>query len=110
MEFLDLSRLKIINLLMFVLFTASCSQFDAFIDRRREAGAKTPEKLYVGASKPDAPAVCYNSLITPYKEVKKLADDECIKQKTGTHAEPVRQTLFTCRLFVPNHFYFKCEK
>lgn len=110
MEFLDLSRLKIINLLTLAALASACSQLDAFVDRRREAGAKTPDRLYVGASTPEAPAVCYNSLLTPYKEVKKLADEECVRQKTGTHAEPVRQTLFTCRLLVPNHFYFKCEK
>lgn len=110
MEFFDLSRQKIINLLMLAALTAGCSQLDAFVDRRREAGAKTPESLYVGASTPEAPAVCYNSLLTPYKRVKELADQECVRQNTGTHAEPVRQTLFTCRLLVPNHYYFKCEK
>ena len=41
---------------------------------------------------------------------KKLADEECVKHKTGTHAVPVRQTQFTCRLFLPTHIYFKCEK
>ncbi len=105
-----MSRLKIINLLTLTALVSACSQLDAFVDRRREAGAKTPDRLYVGASTPEAPAVCYNSLLTPYKEVKKLADEECVRQKTGTHAEPVRQTLFTCRLLVPNHYYFKCEK
>lgn len=110
MEFFNLSRQKIINMLLLTVFLSSCSQFDAFVDRRREAGAKNPESMYVGASKPDAPAICYNSIYTKYERVKKLADEECVRQKTGTHAEPVRQTLFTCRLFVPNHYYFKCEK
>ena len=38
-----------------------------------------------------------------------LATQECIKQKTGAYAVPVKQTSFTCRLFIPNHFYFRCE-
>lgn len=105
-----MSRQKIICTLLLAAFLNGCSQFDAFVDRRREAGAKTPESLYVGASKPDAPAICYNSLYTKYERVKKLADEECVRQKTGAYAEPVRQTLFTCRLFVPNHYYFKCVK
>lgn len=88
----------------------SCSQFRPFVDRRREAGVKNLANLYVGKSTPENPAVCYNSLYTPYSEVKKLADEVCINEKTGTHAVPVKQTYFTCRILVPNHFYFKCEK
>ena len=88
----------------------SCSQFRPFVDRRREAGVKDLAKLYVGKSTPQNPAICYNSLYTPYADVKKLADEVCIKENTGTHATPVRQTIFTCRILVPNHFYFKCEK
>lgn len=105
-----MSRLKIINILLLTAFVASCSQFRPFEDRRREAGAKTPEKLYVGKSTPENPAICYNSLYTPYADVKKLADDVCIREKTGTHAVPQKQTYFSCRILVPNHFYFKCEK
>lgn len=105
-----MSRLKIVNLLILVLVVNACAWMEPFVDRRREAGAKTPETLYVGASKPDAPAVCYNNMRTPYKDVKKLADEECQKQKTGSFATPVKQTSFTCRLLTPNHYYFKCNK
>ncbi len=105
-----MSRFKIINVLLFVAFVCSCSQFRPFEDRRREAGAKTPEELYIGNSTPKNPAVCYNSLYTPYADVKKIADNVCIREKTGTHAVPLKQTYFTCRILVPNHFYFKCEK
>lgn len=89
---------------------SSCSLLDPFVDRRRNAGERDMTKLYVGASKPDAPAICYNILTTDYEEVKKMADEECIKHKTGTHAVPVKQTQFTCRLFLPTHIYFKCVK
>ncbi len=105
-----MSRLKLVNILLLASLVASCAQFGPFVDRRREAGAKTEAALYRGKSTPENPAVCYNSLYTDYQEVKKLADEECVRQKTGAHAEPVRQTLFTCRLLVPNHFYFKCVK
>lgn len=110
MEFWKLSRLKLWNLWFLVLLVSGCSLYQPFVDRRREAGAKTPEKLYVGRSKPDKPAICYNSLFTPYEEVKKMADEECVKQGTGTRAEPVSQSIFTCRILTPNHLYFKCVK
>ena len=90
------------------LFVNACSITEPFVDRRREAGAQTEESLYVGASTPERPAICYNALTTPYKDVLALANQECIKQKTGTYAIPEKQTSFTCRLFIPNHFYFRC--
>ncbi len=96
-------------ILVLVLFLNACSLFDPFVDRRREAGARDLETLYIGESKPDAHAICYNKLTTTYAEVKKLADEECIKNKTGTYAEPVKQTYFSCRLMLPNHVYFRCE-
>ena len=55
-------------------------------------------------------AVCYNGWTTTYAEVKKLADEECLKHKTGTHAVPTKMTSFTCRLLIPNHVYFKCVR
>ncbi len=105
-----MSRLKFISLLFLVFFIGGCSLFKPFVDRRREAGAKTPETLYVGESTPENPAICYNKWFASYAEVKKLADEECVKNGTGTRAEPVRQTYFTCRVFLPTHLYFKCVK
>ena len=97
------------SLLLSSFFINACSLTAPFVDRRREAGAQTKDKLYVGESKPDQPAVCYNALTTPYQDVLALANQECIKQKTGSYAVPVKQTSFTCRLLVPNHFYFQCQ-
>ncbi len=105
-----MSRLKLINLLLLVSFLSACSQFGPFVDRRREAGGLADGSLYVGESTPQRPAVCYNRLYTSYAEVKALADAECIKNKTGTKAEPVKETVFSCRLFIPNHYYFKCTQ
>lgn len=101
---------KIINIAVLVSLLCGCAQLKPFVDRRREAGGFADGALYVGESTPEKPAVCYNILFTSYNEVKNLADEECKKQKTGNTAVPVKQTVFTCRLFVPNHYYFKCEQ
>lgn len=87
----------------------SCSVLQPFVDRRRDAGAPS-HRLYVGESKKDAPSVCYNILTTDYPTVKKMADEECIKYKTGTHAVPVSQEAFSCRVLIPARINFKCEK
>lgn len=110
MEFFKLSRVKLLNIMMLITLLSSCSLLDPFVDRRRNAGERDITKLYVGASTPEHPAICYNILTTSYPEVKKMADEECIKHKTGTHAVPVRQTQFTCRVFLPTHIYFDCVK
>lgn len=78
------------------------------MDRRREAG-NTKENLYVGKSTPEEPAICYNLLTTNFAEVQKLADEECQKHKTGFKATPVRQTVLTCKVLIPNHYYFRCN-
>ncbi len=103
-----MSRLKLINLLLLVSFLSACAQFGPFVDRRREAGGLADGALYVGKSTANEPAVCYNRLYTSYNEVKALADAECVKNKTGTKAEPIKETVFSCRLLIPNHYYFKC--
>lgn len=103
-----MSSRNLFFLVLLSLFINACSITAPFVDRRREAGALTQASLYIGKSTPERPAICYNALTTPYSEVLALANQECIKQKTGTHAIPEKQTSFTCRLFIPNHFYFKC--
>lgn len=105
-----MARVKLINMLLLVATLSGCaSQFGPFVDRRREAGGLNNGALYVGVSTPENPAVCYNRLYTSFAEVQKLADEECVNNKTGNHAEPWKETLFTCRFLVPNHYYFKCE-
>lgn len=34
-----------------------------------------------------------------------MADEECRKQETGSRAVPVKQTVFTCRVLLPNHYF-----
>lgn len=108
MEFYDLSSRFFLSVLLLTLFVNACSFTAPFVDRRREAGAQTQESLYVGDSTPERPAICYNALTTPYADVLALANQECIKHKTGSYAVPEKQTSFTCRIFIPNHFYFRC--
>ena len=71
-----MSGFRLIQLLVFASMLSACSQFGPFVDRRREAGGLSDGALYVGKSKPEAPAVCYNRLYTKYTEVKALADAE----------------------------------
>ena len=105
-----MAREKLIKTLLLTVFLSSCaSQFGPFVDRRREAGGLADGALYVGISTPENPAVCYNKLYTSFEEVQKMADEECINNKTGSHAEPLKETIFTCRFLVPYHYYFKCE-
>lgn len=91
------------------VLSGCASQFGPFIDRRREAGGLENGALYVGKSTETQPAVCYNKLYTSWDEVQKLAEEECVKNKTGNSATPIKETVFTCRLLVPNHYYFNCE-
>lgn len=107
-EFLKLSSVKIAIAFVVLASVCACSILDPFIDRRRNAGERNPDLLYVGESKPDAPAICYNILTTDLATLQKMADEECIRQRTGTRAEIVKQTIFTCRLLLPNHLYFRC--
>lgn len=105
-----MSRVKIVNILLLCSFICGCSALSPFVDRRRDASAVDMSKLYVGESQPDAPAICYNKLTSSFEQIQKMADEECIKQKTGTHAVQYKETIFTCKLFLPNHLYFKCVK
>lgn len=103
-------KLRIVGLFVWVSLLNACVQLGPFVDRRREAGGLADGALYVGKSTPQQPAVCYNKLYTSFEAVKKLADEECIKNKTGSYATPVKETVFTCRLLIPNHYYFECQK
>ena len=93
---------------MFVLAIISgCSWVEPFVDRRRNAGAEKGQ-LYVGRSTPDAPVICYNGWKTEFDELQKMADEECQKHQTGTKAEPVGADYFTCRIFTPAAYRFRC--
>lgn len=105
-----MSRVKFGITAALIILLGACSLFEPFVDRRRNAGEHNLDLLYTGRSKIDAPAVCYNSWTTSFDEVKKLADEECRKHKTGTYAELSDMSSFTCRLLVPNHVYFKCVR
>ncbi|MBO7556632.1 MAG: hypothetical protein J6T72_04480 [Alphaproteobacteria bacterium] len=103
-----MSRKKIV-LFLLLLCVSACSQVEPFIDSRREAG-QTGERLYVGSSKKNAPVVCHNGLWTDFEKVQKLADEECVKNGTGTKAVFDRKEVFSCRLLAPQKSFFKCVR
>lgn len=105
-----MSSIKVMFLAMFFSIISACSLLDPFVDRRRNAGETDLSKLYVGRSTKDAPAVCSNSLWTNPETIQALADNECEKFYPGTKAVKTKTSHFTCRLFIPTHTYFKCEK
>lgn len=109
MEILKLSRKKMAQAVLLVLFLGACSLTQPFVDRRREAGM-TGSGLYVGASKTDAPVVCYNGWVTDFEEVQKMADEECVKHNTGTSASLENEDRFSCRLFTPTYAKFQCVR
>jgi hypothetical protein len=98
-------------IVLFILcLTAACSLVEPFVDRRRNAGVENINDLYVGRSTPTSPAICYNGLIADDEQIQALADKECEKHNTGTHAVKTHSTNFTCKIFLPSHAYFKCVK
>lgn len=111
MEFFKLAsanfKLIISSALIFAL--SACSFWQPYVDRRRNAG-NPPERLYVGRSTPYNPSICYNGWVSDAVEVQKLADDECLKYKTGDKAVLVNTQRFDCKIFVPSRANFKCEK
>ncbi|MFI3242343.1 MAG: hypothetical protein R3Y43_07235 [Alphaproteobacteria bacterium] len=100
-----MSRLKFVVLISLIL--SGCSITKPYVDRKRSAGQPVGS-LYVGISKPEAPAICYNALTTTVDEVFKMAKEECVKQKAGVNAVFSHQTSWTCSLLNPNHLYFTC--
>lgn len=105
-----MSSIKIVFVSSVLLLLSACSVFEPFVDRRRNAGESDLTKLYVGRSTLDEPAICANGLWTTEAQIQALADAECVKHQTGTHAVFSHKSLFTCKLLLPTHSYFKCEK
>ena len=110
MEFLKLSRVKIINIIVLSSMLSACGILNPYIDRRRNPGTSDISRLYTGASKTDAPAICYNQFLTQEKDLQALADAECIKNSTGTHAVFVKKDTFSCKVLLPATAYYKCVK
>lgn len=108
MEFLKLSSPKICIAGMFMLFLSGCSLFNPYIDRHRNPGVSDVSQLYIGPSKPNAPVVCYNPLLTDDAELQQIADEECRKHGTGVRAEFVEKTHFDGKLLLPSHAHYRC--
>ena len=105
-----MSSVKFLFLTAICVYLSGCAVLNPFVDRRRNAGVSDPALVYSGESKADAPAICYNGLLTEYSDLQKMADEECKKNGTGSKAVFVKETNFTCKLLLPSHIYFKCEK
>lgn len=109
MEFLKLSSQKLVIIGIIITFLTGCV-WQPFIDRRRNPGEQDMRKLYSGPSRPDAPVICYNGLITDDEELQQMADAECIKEEMGERAQFVEKKHFEGRLLLPSHAYYKCVK
>jgi len=110
MEFLKLSSIKILSAFILISQLCACGSLDPYIDRRRNPGTSNLSKLYTGQSKKDAPAICYNSLLSQENELQELANAECIKNDTGTHAEFIKKENFSCKVLLPSTAFYKCVK
>ena len=110
MEFLKLSRVKILNILLLILTITSCGSLDPYVDRRRNPGTSDLTKLYTGLSKPEAPVICYNPLLSEENELQTLADGECVKHNQGSHAIFVKKENFSCKVLLPTANFYQCKK
>ena len=110
MEFFKLAsaNFKLIISSALILTLSACSFWQPYVDRRRNAG-NPPDRLYVGRSTPYNPSICYNGWVSDVNEVQKLADEECLKYKTGDRAVLLQTSSFDCKIFVPSRANFKCE-
>ena len=79
---------------LILLCLCGCSLFEPFVDRRRNAGARDINRLYVGKSKPEAPAICYNGLWTDEKTLQQMADAECQKHNPETQSHTSKSVLW----------------
>ncbi len=102
------ANFKLIISSALILTLSACSFWQPYVDRRRNAG-NPPDRLYVGRSTPYNPSICYNGWVSDVNEVQKLADEECLKYKTGDKAVLLQTSSFDCKIFVPSRANFKCE-
>lgn len=110
MEILKLSSQKFTLMTIIMLFLSGCSMLNPYIDRRRNPGVQDVSQLYSGPSTPEKPVICYNPLWTDEAELQQMADNECLKHKTGTRAEFVKKTYFDGKLLLPSHAHYQCLK
>ena len=89
---------------LFLIFSlTACSEFQPFIDARREAGEVQP----FGQSRPDRIAVCYNPIWDDTSDYEKLAYQACEEQ--GKKAVYDSMAYFNCRLLLPNTAFYRCQ-
>ena len=85
-----------------VLLISACSQFEPFVDSRREAG----QIQTVGSSMPDKPVICYG-LVGERSDFDVLANNECAKRNKKAVFENTE--TFSCKIFTPQKAVYRCE-
>ncbi len=105
-----MSSLKFYIACLLLFCMCGCGLFKPFVDRRRNPGVSDVNALYVGESKPDAPVICYNPLVTGNDELQQIADDVCVNEETGDYAEFVKKSYLDGKLLLPSRAYYRCAK
>ena len=93
--------MRLFVLLGSFLILGACSQFEPFVDARREAG----QVASVGSSKPERPVVC-SAYWDGEEERLDLAQREC--EKIGKKAQSQTIQFFECKFFTPVKESFVC--
>ncbi len=83
------------------IFLAGCAT-TPYVDSRREAGQKVP----IGPSTAEMPAICYSNFGSGRVAAAKLADSECAK--TGRIAAFDHENAWSCTLRTPTRAFFRC--
>lgn len=96
--------MKKLIFLFLLLFTFGCSQFNPYIDSRREAGVIGT----IGPSTKDKVSICYNSLQAKPEQIISMAESECAK--TGRTPEFYQQKYWDCSLFTPTRVEYLCRQ
>lgn len=94
--------LSVAFILYGMLMLSACSQFDPFVDSRREAG----QVARVGSSMPDKPVVCYG-VVGTQPDFDALANNECAKKNKKAVFETMES--FSCKIFTPQKAIYRCE-
>jgi len=108
MEFFKLSSLKFYTACGLLIILSGCSLFEPFVDRRRNPGVSDISRLYSGQSKPNAPVICYNPLLTSEEKLQNMADNVCLEEETGDRAELIKKTYLDGKLLLPARAYYRC--
>jgi len=95
--------MKALFIFLSIGFIASCSQFEPFEDRHREAG----EVQMQGKSTDNNPVICYNPIWHDEAQINALANEAC--KRTHRKAEFKEKKSFSCRFVNPSAMIYQCK-